>query len=203
MAIIGSTEWQNAGASGRRVALAKTLGVTHVVANYAANDHGADRSLAQLQAMATAIAEASAAEGIATLWATTTPRASRPSRNGPASVAGGIVTIAVGQPEAANYAVAMLLELGGAAYAGVNGTNRLIAVDAAAGMIAFAAPLATGGSEPSVSVGADWAFAYPSLQPPYTLRIIKEAPNPSGRGSMPDCARIRALSPTMWKSPTR
>ena len=138
IAIISSTGYQNAANIARRVALAKALGVTHLLANYQANDQEAGRTLAQLQAAVTSIADAFAVEGIRTIWTTATPRSSAVNQTGSAFTVSGSTTVTlVNAGTASRYAVDEIYNITGAATPSRNGFHIITAVNTGANTITF------------------------------------------------------------------
>ena len=120
MAISGAIAYEYASNIALRDMLAEALSVTHVFANYAANARGAGRSLSKLKTMATMIADAFAAEGIATIWATITPKASTPSRGGTGSIADGLLTVTLTDPATVdNFALDIMLAVSDATAANI------------------------------------------------------------------------------------
>jgi hypothetical protein len=124
--IIGSTLFQQLANLSRRLAYFQTLGVTHIITNYFANDHGAARAEATMLADAATFAAAVHAANMDLIWLTITPKIS--ATPGTLSVTsltqtGGTATALLSNT--AKLAVGQMFSVGGAAEAGWNGLIRI------------------------------------------------------------------------------
>ena len=159
LGIIGSTGFENAPHIARRVALAQALGVTHMFANYGANDHGSGRDTAQLRSMVTAIGDAFAAAGIQPYWATVTPKARLVDQLHASDTQAGVTRIAVTDGDA--YAAGEIYTLSGASDPLRNGPCQVAEVDG--NSVAFRTPLAPDGPD---TVRIEGTFANVAHQEP-------------------------------------